>query len=291
MDEIEVGALAYLAVLNFFCLLSLQAFAVSFSRCLMKKNFLGRSIPIIGGLTFLIGAVCTIPLVNIWLTGFAGSDDEPGVYVLNAWVLSVLGFAVLGLIDDIWGSRDVGGFKGHFQSLIVKRRITTGLLKAVGGGGLALVSGYELSLDMRSVHGYQPIYLLTCVYGLLIALLANSLNLIDVRPGRTLSTAIILSLAIIGTEFGRFASPFLLVAFIPIYIYDRAGKIMLGDCGSNAIGAAIGVAYILALPFWGVCIGVVLLAAFNIWCEKHSVNKLIEDTPWLRSIDRKIGVR
>jgi UDP-N-acetylmuramyl pentapeptide phosphotransferase/UDP-N-acetylglucosamine-1-phosphate transferase len=78
---------------------------------------------------------------------------------------------------------------------------------------------------------------------------------------------------------------------IGIYYFDRSAKIMLGDCGSNALGAVFGIELIIESPFWAICIAVILLAAFNLWCEKHSLNELIENTPWLRSLDRKIGVR
>ena len=53
-------------------------------------------------------------------------------------------------------------------------QLTTGALKAIFGGLIALLLGF-----------YSRTWPDCCINGLLIALMANFANLLDVRPGRT----------------------------------------------------------------------------------------------------------
>jgi UDP-N-acetylmuramyl pentapeptide phosphotransferase/UDP-N-acetylglucosamine-1-phosphate transferase len=66
---------------------------------------------------------------------------------------------------------------------------------------------------------------------------------------------------------------------------------MLGDTGSNSLGAILGLAGALYVPFVWQCVIVALLIVFHAWAEKHSLTKTIEENDLLRSVDRKIGVR
>ena len=49
-----------------------------------------------------------------------------------AYFLVTFSFGLLGLVDDLYGSRKVGGFSGHFGALR-RGRLTTGAAKAIGG--------------------------------------------------------------------------------------------------------------------------------------------------------------
>ena len=76
-----------------------------------------------------------------------------------------------------------------------------------------------------------------------------------------------------------------------LYPLDAGGRVMLGDTGSNAFGAVWGVAAALYFaPLWQ-AVTVVVMLAFQWWCETHSLSKTIERSPLLRRLDRKIGVR
>ena len=224
-----------------------------------------------------------------------------------AATIAIFGFGLLGLIDDLFGDRSIGGFKGHFNALFCQRRLTTGFIKAAGGGLVALACAYYLAYWMlpdspfyprHPAHDGELAFILSIpLYAAFIALSANTINLLDLRPGRALAPVIISSLGVsfLATTFplehiNLLASALLGFALL-LYLFDRFGKIMLGDCGSNALGAVLAVCWICVLTRWEIAIGVVLLAAFQIWCEKHSLSRFIESKPWLRALDRKIGVR
>ncbi|MBC8135305.1 MAG: hypothetical protein H8F28_05375, partial [Fibrella sp.] len=101
---------------------------------LEKPNFAGSVIPAATGLTFLlIGAVVYALLPTTGATlGFAYAPS---------FLMVCVGFGILGLFDDKYGSRAVGGFKGHLGSLL-KGKPTTGAIKLIVGGILALLAAF-----------------------------------------------------------------------------------------------------------------------------------------------------
>lgn len=192
---------------------------------------------------------------------------------------------VLGAIDDIWGSRAVGGFKGHFRMLIREHKLTTGALKALGGGVVALVAAW-------SVYGSNPVkWLLSSA---VIALATNTLNLLDLRPGR----AVAVLFSGLGVTYivarGRLVVPLIVATVTAVMvifgIVDSRGKAMMGDSGSNALGAALGLTIVLNAPNW-MLPAIAILAAIHIYSEKRSISALIERNSVLRAIDRCLGVR
>ena len=66
-----------------------------------------------------------------------GEDSDTAVVMAGAGVV----LAVLGYLDDVRGDRRAGGFAGHVREL-VHGRITTGLVKAVGGGVVGLLAAW-----------------------------------------------------------------------------------------------------------------------------------------------------
>lgn len=277
-----------------------------FPRKLIRRNFLDRPVPLIGGIAVVASLV---------LLGAAEYSDVAtnGNSIYQAWnqalafTICSAGFGMLGFVDDLLGDRTAGGFRGHLLSLVRGRKVTTGLVKAIGGGIIGLITGYYLSSwTLRGDPSDQvlprllasPIGTVTILlYGAFIALFANSLNLVDLRPGRCVTATLVVVMAamvVAAVELQVDVIDLLLIVFgsaIAIYPFDRAAKVMLGDTGSNALGAAIAVCCICLMKRWEVAIGVLLLAAFQLWCEKHSLTQFIESKPLLRSIDRKIGVR
>ena len=247
---------------------------------LRRPNFRGQRIPAVAGLTFVLGGEF-----------FYGSEwFLQGLHTSLAAVyfLVTLGFGGLGLLDDLKGDRKVGGFRGHLGAL-ARGRLTTGAAKAFGGGLLSLAAGF-LIVSPRP-FGY------TLLAGLLIALSANTLNLLDLRPGRCLFGffvgaatigAVLLAQHILGAGFLLWAA---LAFALILYPLDAGGAAMLGDTGANTFGAVLGVAgAIYFTPVWQ---GVLVLAllGFQLWCERYSLSRVIENNPFLRSLDRKLGVR
>ncbi len=247
---------------------------------LRRPNFRGQRIPMIAGLAFVLGGEFFYACEWLW----------QGVHTSLAAVyfLVTLGFGGLGLLDDLKGDRKVGGFRGHFRAL-ARGRLTTGGAKALGGGLLSLAAGFLIVAPHP--FGYA------LLAGLLIALSANTLNLLDLRPGRCLfgffvGAATIGAVLLTQHTLGAGFLLWLAVAFAMIlYPMDAAGMLMLGDTGSNAFGAVLGVAgAIYFSPFWQ-CVLVIFLLGFQFWCERYSLSRVIENNPFLRALDRKIGVR
>ena len=159
---------------------------------------------------------------------------------------------VLGFVDDVLGG-DERGIRAHLRA-----RRTTGTLKLLG---IPLVG----LLRTRSVSG-----------ALLFALSANFLNQLDTKPGRALK-AYLLAAGPLRAPIGR------AVLLLP---YDLRERAMLGDAGSNALGAMLGLKSVERLHGWGRWAAIGTLAGLTILGERRSLGSLIERTPGLRELDR-----
>lgn len=243
---------------------------------LERPNFRGAKIP--AGFGFLTVLAAAPIYAAMLVTG------APAVRI-GAYLAAVVGFGVLGLLDDIHGTREVGGFRGHL-SLLRKGKVSTGLMKAVGGGILGLCLG-------AAIAGFDPATGL--LNGVLIGLSANTLNLLDLRPGRAVSCFWVGILAVAATHY-RAQSDWweLIPVMIPaawLTVLDRSARIMLGDAGSNVLGAVLGVALACSLDFPAKLLIVFFMVGVNVYSEKYSISKLIEGNRLLRSVDRLLGVR
>lgn len=247
---------------------------------LRRVNFQGRRLPAVAGLFFVLGGEFFYGC-EWFLQGLHTS-------LAAVYFLVTLGFGGLGLLDDLQGNRRVGGFRGHFRQL-VQGHLTTGVTKALGGGLLSLAAGFLITAPRP--FGFA------LLAALLIALSANTLNLLDLRPGRCLFGFFVGTLTVFWVLLDQHSllSGLLLwaaAAFaLILYPLDSGGAVMLGDTGSNTFGAVLGVAGAIFFPPVWQAILVVLLVAFQLWCERFSLSKVIETTPWLRRLDRQIGVR
>jgi glycosyltransferase involved in cell wall biosynthesis len=160
--------------------------------------------------------------------------------------------AALGLADDLWSGTE-RGFRSH-----VRAGLTTGTLKLVG------IPAYGLART-RSVSG-----------ALLVGLLANAFNQLDTRPGRALK-------AYIPTALVLDAPLDLAVLLLP---YDLREMAMLGDAGSNALGALLGLKSVSRFTGRGRWLAIGALAGLTFIGERTSLGGLIERTPGLRELDR-----
>ncbi|WP_395092713.1 hypothetical protein [Armatimonas sp.] len=225
---------------------------------LVRPNFQKKPIPAATGLSFLLPLACYPPL----------------------W--PAIAFGVLGLADDLWGDRTVGGFRGHLKSLF-SGKPTTGALKLFGGGAVALTyAGF--------LFPHKP--LAVAVAAGVIALSANTLNLLDLRPGRAFFGFSLLWLPALIVAPLTFTDlwPLVIVLMIEWWADARASA-MLGDTGSNLLGALAGIFLVQSLPLIGQAVLVVLLLALNLAAERLSLSAVIEKTRWLHWLDRRLGVR
>jgi UDP-N-acetylmuramyl pentapeptide phosphotransferase/UDP-N-acetylglucosamine-1-phosphate transferase len=230
---------------------------------LEKPNFRGDVIPAACGLSIVLAAGVSLALGGGVVAGVA------------------LALGLLGLLDDLKGDRSVGGFQGHLKALL-SGRPTTGSVKLVGGGLVALLGAYLLvGLSWRMPLG-----------ALLIALGANSVNLLDTRPGRAHFGFALLfapSLAL-ARPFPLPLAPLFLAALVE-WPFDSRARSMLGDTGANALGALAGALALVTLPLAAQGGVLVLLLGLNLASERVSLQSVIEKTPWLRWLDRRLGER
>jgi hypothetical protein len=164
---------------------------------------------------------------------------------------AVAAVAALGLADDLWSGEE-RGIRAHVAS-----GRTTGVLKLVGIPLVGLAA-------TRSVAG-----------GILVAGCANLLNQLDTKPGRALKAYLAAAL-LLGSPAG------LAVLLLP---YDLRERVMLGDAGSNALGAMLGLKSVDKFHGWGRVAAAVAVAGVNALGERRSLGGLIERTRGLRELD------
>ena len=160
--------------------------------------------------------------------------------------------AAIGLADDLWSGPE-RGFRGHLRA-----GRTTGVLKLVGIPLLGLIA-------TRKASG-----------ALLFALSANFLNQLDTRPGRALKAYLLGAVLLRGPLVGA-------VLLLP---YDLRERTMLGDAGSNALGAMLGLRSVSCLTGRVRWLAIGALAGLTLLGERRSLGELIERTPGLSAFDR-----
>ena len=164
---------------------------------------------------------------------------------------AVAAVAAVGLVDDLWS----GPERGFSQHLRAGR--STGVLKLVAIPAVGL-------LATRRVSG-----------ALLVALSANALNQLDTRPGRALK-AYLAAAALVGAP-KRLA--------VLLLAYDLREMAMLGDGGSNALGAMLGLKSVDRVTGRGRWMAIAGLATLTAVGESRSLGALIERTPILSRLD------
>ena len=176
--------------------------------------------------------------------------------VVGLAVPSVAPVAAIGLADDLWSGPE-RGFRAHLGS-----GATTGTLKLVG------IPLYAL-LRTRSLSG-----------ALLVGLTANAVNQLDTRPGRALKAFGLGALLVGGVPKRALATAVLLAP------YDLREMGMLGDGGSNALGAVLGFSSVERLTGWRRWSAIGALSLLTVAGERRSLGSVIEATPVLRDVDR-----
>jgi hypothetical protein len=164
---------------------------------------------------------------------------------------SVAPVAAVGVADDLWSGSE-RGFRAHLDA-----GATTGTLKLVAIPLWAL-------LRTRSLSG-----------ALLVALSANMLNQLDTKPGRALKAYLLGSIPLRAPKA-------VAVLLLP---YDLREMAMLGDGGSNALGALLGLSSVSRLTGRSRWLAIGALAGATLLGERRSLGTLIESTPGVRAVD------
>jgi UDP-GlcNAc:undecaprenyl-phosphate/decaprenyl-phosphate GlcNAc-1-phosphate transferase len=249
-----------------------------------KANYRARMLPFPFGVLSLVAAL--LALIPLMLLQMLASAEvfHPEVFPIAVYAVGV---AALGLIDDTLGEppapdRHEGrpaprGWRGHGGALL-RGEISTGVLKAAGSAGLALLAMSWLSLsDGR--------WLLAAA---VLVLATNVFNLLDLRPGRSSKAFVALGLGLgLGSgevrplwAIGLFVAPALVAG-----LFDLRERAMLGDTGANLLGALAGLWLVLTLSGTGQLVALALLGAITVYGELRSISTLVERTPLLRQLD------
>lgn len=282
--------------------LAMRALMPSLTEVAVHENFRGRPVAYGLSVAWFVWAGCALA------GGALAAAFLPGsvLPILSiAGLLAVIAFCA-GLVDDALGSSTSKGFRGHLGAL-ARGRLTTGGLKLLSIGAASLVCGLSLGSVAPWAQGgwLSPVSLAGAVLaGGAIALTANLMNLMDLRPGRALKAYVVLALAgtvSTGVMLVRGPADGILSASLPdtvalaLYLagpalavapYDLGERAMLGDAGANPMGAVAGLMIVAGLPLWGLVAYTALVFALNIVSERVSFSRIIEGNAILRRIDR-----
>lgn len=245
---------------------------------LVRTNFRGREVAFPAGAVLI---ACSLAA----LAPLAVLDDRADLDLLDPelrrWAVYVLGVALLGLLDDALGrghaDNTARGWRGHARA-VIGGRFSTGAIKAVGALALAAYAA-----SGRGQEGLDYVVDLA-----LLLLVTNLFNLLDLRPGRAekVFVALVAGLCLGAWTMaplelvGVFMGPVVVVAWFTLR--ERA---MLGDTGSNLIGALAGVAMLETLGDTGRLIGLAVVVALTVYGEFRSISATIDRVPPLRALD------
>jgi UDP-GlcNAc:undecaprenyl-phosphate/decaprenyl-phosphate GlcNAc-1-phosphate transferase len=210
-----------------------------------RENHAGRAVSLLAGPAFVVGA------------GFSGRPEL---------ITAVVGAGAVGLYDDLVERcrPTAKGIRGHLGEL-AHGRVSTGAVKVVG---LTTVGcAVALSVSRRPVD--------VLVGAALVAGYANLANLLDLRPGRCLKFGLLHGPVAPGAAGAA-------VALLPA---DLREQVMLGDCGANAIGAALGTAALLRHGRPGRLATLTAVVALTLASERRSFSEVIAENPVLRRVD------
>ncbi|MDO5723434.1 MAG: hypothetical protein Q4P33_03400 [Flaviflexus sp.] len=233
---------------------------------LRRTNFSGDDVSLMGGVAVCAGAA----------GGLLALRDQPRLALTGA--IATAAAAAAGWIDDHHEhdfAAEAKGLAGHLGQLAAGK-LTSGTVKIglIGAGALA---------SAGILAGPRPVDLGT--RAVTIAASANLVNLLDLRPGRAIKSAV--ALAAVAATSRRSRPLALLTGAVALSgaPEDLAARTMLGDLGANALGAMVGVA-LAAHRRPAVRLGAAAGAsALIIASEKVSFSHIIESHPLTRRID------
>ena len=237
-----------------------------------RTNHRGEPVTLLEGPAVAAGALAGV-LAQAGLTqaGLVPALGSPGWRRAAAMVLGGAGAAAFGAHDDLAGTGDRRGFRGHLGALR-QGEVTTGAVKLGGIGVTGVVSA--------GLAGGSPVDVI--VNAGLVAGSANLLNLFDLRPGRAIKVAAASGVLLGAAGQDSVAAP--LGAALALLPEDLGERAMLGDAGANALGAMLGASAAgLSRPVRiALLAGIAGLTAAS---EKVSFTKVIARTPALNWLD------
>jgi len=229
-----------------------------------RTNHRGEPVTLLEGPAVAAGAIAGVLARR--LTGSASWRASAAIAIGGA------GAAAFGAYDDLAGSGDRRGFRGHLGALR-HGEVTTGAVKLGGIGATGIVSAV--------LAGGSPADVV--INAGLVAGGANLLNLFDLRPGRAVKVAVASGALIGAAGQDSVAAP--VAAALALLPEDLGERAMLGDAGANALGAMLGASAAAGLSRPTRIVLLAGIAGLTAASEKVSFTKVIERTPALRWLD------
>jgi UDP-N-acetylmuramyl pentapeptide phosphotransferase/UDP-N-acetylglucosamine-1-phosphate transferase len=243
-----------------------------------RENHRGLSIPTAVGLVVPLAVLASETALQIG----ESLDWEPNAVTDGpraAVLILALGLGLLGLLDDLAGAGESGGFSGHLRSLR-HGRFTTGSLKLFGGAAVAIVAVQGPRSDSLGR---------VLLDAALIALCANAANLFDRAPGRTLKVSLLAFLALAaatGAPAELLGVAVAVGAGAGLLWPDLREQMMLGDVGANVLGGVVGLGVVIATSPTTRTLVLLGALALNLASEGVSFSKVIDRIAPLRALDR-----
>jgi UDP-GlcNAc:undecaprenyl-phosphate/decaprenyl-phosphate GlcNAc-1-phosphate transferase len=255
---------------------------------LQRPNYRSHYLPTGAGIILAL-AVATVEGGRA-LAAAAGVGDVAGPGVARTVILAGLfGFGALGFVDDVLGGDTERGWKAHLRALAAGR-LSAGGVKLFGGGVLALMLASAAGSTASGTGGAFRL----AADGALVALAANLGNAFDRAPGRTIKVSLVawaaLAVAAGGGAAGVALGP-VMGAALGLLPDDLGERLMLGDAGANALGAALGLGALLTLGPGARLVVTGVLLVLNVAADLISFSKVIRNTPALDRLDKLGGLR
>lgn len=245
-----------------------------------KANWRKRYV--VNSFGILVPIVMLSSLAIFTLQSFAATGEHLNATVLLALLTIVATMSFVGFIDDMLGSRLIGGLRGHFSQLRFGI-MTTGTLKAIIGAAVSLI-----------VAGFVSRDILTFLTDAAVMVLAiNAANLFDLRPGRAIK---VFTAGAAAVFIASWSADFwgLWGLIIPpvagLFWGDMKEQSMMGDAGSNVLGAILGFTFVINLSQTANLAILVFLVLLHAIAEKYSLSDFIERTPIIKQLD-ELGLK
>jgi UDP-GlcNAc:undecaprenyl-phosphate GlcNAc-1-phosphate transferase len=212
-------------------------------------------------------------LLSSWVDAAASS--------FPAYVIILTIVFVVGWLDDSLGDKTVKGLRGHWSKWRNEKTVTTGMLKAVV---TVFLSVWVVFIEFNNT------LLIGIAKCFLIALMTNTMNLLDLRPGRALKGFFFIASLLLFLSASLAAQ---ILYLLPVWIgallvlpKDLHAQAMLGDAGANLIGFALGFTVIAVAPLWFQMFMLAILGWLHWFAERSSITRYIEEHRWLRWLDQ-----
>lgn len=216
------------------------------------------------------------------IQAFAGGPGNTIAIELPALVALVVTTSFVGFVDDLIGNRVIGGLRGHFSQLRFGI-MTTGTLKAIVGFAISVIVAGFVSTGI-------VVFLTNAA---VLTLSINAANLFDLRPGRAIK---VFSLGALATFIATWTSSFwglwgLIIPPVAALLWgDLKEQSMMGDAGSNALGAILGFAFVINLSETANLAILAILVLLHLVTERYSISNFIAKAPILKQLD-ELGLK